>query len=646
MSSINDFFDRIFPQLKILSIVCCLVLAHGAGNDARCQIFGGGNDKPKITAQRSLSTQEEQPITVLMTDLTVEDENDILYPVGFTMQLYEGVNYTFSDHTVTPARDFTGVLTVPVTVSDGEKKSDKFDLKITVTNVNDRPLITGQSAVTMSEDITYQITSGVLTISDPDDNQFSVAVQPGTNYTVSGQSITPAANFSGTLTVPVSVSDGEASSNEFSLQIAVSAVNDPPKIISQQSIKTTGGVPVSIQLSSLTVEDPDDVYPSDFTLRILDGQNYSVSSNQITPASTFSGMLTVGIRVSDGTAESPTFNLQVEVAKASGKPVITNQKPVLISEDQSFTISLNDLFVNAGEKKYPNGFVLKVSPGDNYQVSNGSTITPARDFHGNLFVPVSVSDGTVTSDTHNFLITVSPVNDAPTLAFNSPQDSSALHVSSNDVPVSITQPLMITDVDNDSLTLAEVTFTSGYLKGNDILSFVSNPSSPIKGVFDAENGVLALIGKASLSQYNQAFQSINYQFTGEALERGLVQLRFMVSDGLANSNPLYRRISFSPDNSVIGSLNIPNAFTPNGDFVNDTWWIYPTENPQTFENATVRIYTKSGLLVFESKGLGTEWNGEFNGKMLPADVYFYTIELGDEVSQSSSSLKGVVTILR
>jgi gliding motility-associated-like protein len=645
MSSINTSLNCISLQKRILFPVFVIVVITGIVRPAYSQIFGGGNEKPKIIAQKSLSTQEEQAITVLMTDLTVDDELELFYPVGFTMQLYEGTGYTFSGHVVTPNKDFSGVLTVPVTVHDGEKRSDKFDLKITVINVNDAPVITGQSAVTIAEDNNYQVPSSVLTISDPDNNQFTVAVQAGTNYTVTGQSITPAANYSGNLTVPVSVSDGQLSSNTFSLHITVSPVNDAPKIISQQNIKATAGVPVTIQLSSLTVQDPDDVYPSDFTLKILDGQNYSVSSNQVTPVTTFSGMLTVGVRVSDGAAESETFNLQIDVAKANTKPVITNQKPVLISEDQSFTISLTDLTVSAGEKTYPTGFVLNVAAGENYQVTNGATITPVRDFHGNLFVPVSVSDGTLTSDAHNFLITVSPVNDAPILAFMTPQDSAALQVSANDVPAAVTQPLAISDVDNDSLTLAEVSFASGYLRGNDILSFVGNSASPIKGVFDPSSGVLALIGKATLNQYNQAFQSINYQFVGENIARAKVKLKFTVNDGLANSNPLYRRITFSGENPAIGNLKIPNAFTPNGDSVNDTWWIYPTENPQTFEQATVRIYTKSGQLVFESTGLATEWNGEFNGKMLPPDVYFYTVELGN-ADPSSSSLKGMVTILR
>jgi gliding motility-associated-like protein len=91
------------------------------------------------------------------------------------------------------------------------------------------------------------------------------------------------------------------------------------------------------------------------------------------------------------------------------------------------------------------------------------------------------------------------------------------------------------------------------------------------------------------------------------------------------------------------ALQIPSAFTPNNDQANDTWKITPMKQVERL-SAFVRVYDKRGNTVFESSGLENEWDGIFNGSPLPADVYFYTIEM--DLSYRKISYKGVVAILR
>jgi gliding motility-associated-like protein len=90
-------------------------------------------------------------------------------------------------------------------------------------------------------------------------------------------------------------------------------------------------------------------------------------------------------------------------------------------------------------------------------------------------------------------------------------------------------------------------------------------------------------------------------------------------------------------------LDIPTAFTPNGDNVNDTWEITPL---QQHESTTIKlkIYNRQGLFLFESDSFTKRWDGRFNGEVLPADSYFFTIEIanGGRVEQRN----GAVTILR
>jgi gliding motility-associated-like protein len=68
------------------------------------------------------------------------------------------------------------------------------------------------------------------------------------------------------------------------------------------------------------------------------------------------------------------------------------------------------------------------------------------------------------------------------------------------------------------------------------------------------------------------------------------------------------------------------------------------KNNDDYTRAVVRVYTKSGKLVYEKTGFNEEWDGRYNGDILPADVYFYTIDLN--VAYTRSSFKGIVSILR
>ena len=90
---------------------------------------------------------------------------------------------------------------------------------------------------------------------------------------------------------------------------------------------------------------------------------------------------------------------------------------------------------------------------------------------------------------------------------------------------------------------------------------------------------------------------------------------------------------------VLKSLLIPNAFSPNGDGINDTW-IIPYLDSYPFSK--IFIYNRNGQLVFETKNYITPWDGKINGKSLPVATYYYIIEPGS----GRMAYKGAVTIIR
>jgi gliding motility-associated-like protein len=87
-------------------------------------------------------------------------------------------------------------------------------------------------------------------------------------------------------------------------------------------------------------------------------------------------------------------------------------------------------------------------------------------------------------------------------------------------------------------------------------------------------------------------------------------------------------------------LEIPNAFSPNGDGINDEWnmgmiYLYPMME--------VSIFNRQGQLVWRSeRGYPDAWNGLSNGRTLPMDSYHYVINLHN----GRKPIVGNVTIVR
>lgn len=90
------------------------------------------------------------------------------------------------------------------------------------------------------------------------------------------------------------------------------------------------------------------------------------------------------------------------------------------------------------------------------------------------------------------------------------------------------------------------------------------------------------------------------------------------------------------------NIFIPNAFTPNGDEINDKLCIRSLE----LEGIKIfRIFNRWGELVFETTDLNHCWDGYYKGKIVNPDVYVYYAE-GICTNGQNKLIKGNVTVLR
>lgn len=101
------------------------------------------------------------------------------------------------------------------------------------------------------------------------------------------------------------------------------------------------------------------------------------------------------------------------------------------------------------------------------------------------------------------------------------------------------------------------------------------------------------------------------------------------SNSFTNVNPGDHLITVTDTNgctnlsTTVSIIGYPTYFTPNGDGFNEYWNIIGMENQPT---AKIYIFDRYGKLLkqISSKGLG--WDGTYNGALLPASDYWFTIE--------------------
>lgn len=86
------------------------------------------------------------------------------------------------------------------------------------------------------------------------------------------------------------------------------------------------------------------------------------------------------------------------------------------------------------------------------------------------------------------------------------------------------------------------------------------------------------------------------------------------------------------------AFDVKDLITPNGDGMNDFWYITNIENHPDNE---VTVFNREGNIVYQKKGYANEWQGTRNGKILPDGSYFYIIRFDD----SDVILKGNINIL-
>ena len=90
-------------------------------------------------------------------------------------------------------------------------------------------------------------------------------------------------------------------------------------------------------------------------------------------------------------------------------------------------------------------------------------------------------------------------------------------------------------------------------------------------------------------------------------------------------------------------LYVPNAFTPNGDGVNDFWEAFGFKTAWTF--CSVSVFDRWGEKVFESDDIDFKWDGKYRGNYVEPGEFVYELKVVF-VDGYATENKGTITVIR
>ncbi|WP_263857494.1 tandem-95 repeat protein, partial [Priestia megaterium] len=370
------------------------------------------NDPPVGPVVVTLVTDEDTPVSSQIT--AFDPDGEVL---TYTLQdpPTNGVAVVNADgtFTYTPNGNYNGPDTFTVLISDPSGAFIVTSVFVTVTPVNDVPVVPNYEFV-INEDTTL---NSQVVATDIDGNPLTYALLTGpVNGTVvvnpdGTYTYTPNENYNGVDSFSVVVSDGQGGTAVSTITITILPVNDPPVGPVVVTLVTDEDTPVS---SQITAFDPDGEVLT-YTLQDPPTNGVAVVNADgtftYTPNGNYNGPDTFTVLISDPSGAFIVTSVFVTVTPVNDVPVVPNYEFV-INEDTT----LNSQVVATDVDGRPLTYGLLTGPVNGTVIVNPDgtyTYTPNENYNGIDSFSVVVSDGQGETAVSTITITVLPVNDPP-----------------------------------------------------------------------------------------------------------------------------------------------------------------------------------------------------------------------------------------
>ncbi|CDF84448.1 hypothetical protein PKB_3101 [Pseudomonas knackmussii B13] len=465
----------------------------------------------------------------------------------------------------------TADRSVSFAVNDGTTNSLAATKTVSVTAVNDAPLVTasGGSAAFVAGDNSVStpvaIDSGI-TLSDPDNTTLASATVAITGNFHSGEDVLSFTNNGSTMgnitasynaaTGILTLTSASASATLAQWQAALRSVTYTDTAITPNT---------STRTISFTVNDgaADSVATSrTVTVAATDQTPILATSGGTSAFTEGDNVASTPVVIDAGLTVSDLDNLTLSSATVSITGNFNSGEDVLAFSNDGSTMGNIVASYNAGT-----GVLTLTSSGGQATLAQWQAALRAVTY-GNAsdtpstasrVVSFSVSDGSKTSAAATRTVSVTAVDDAPVLTASGGTAAVTEANNTASTPVVIDGGLTVSDLDNGTLASATVAVTGNFQSGEDVLSFTNNGSTMgnIVGSYNAATGILTLTSagaNATLAQWQAALRAVTYTDTSDSPNTGNRSIGFSVNDGSKDSAPVTRTVSVTAvnDTPVLG----------------------------------------------------------------------------------------------
>ncbi len=503
----------------------------------------------------------------------------------------------------TPTSDYNGPDALIYEICDSNGDCDTAIVHITVTPVNDLPLAEADEA-TVPEDgsVTVAVltndtfggdgpSTGTITITTPPTHGTASVNDGGTPNDPTDDQIvyTPTSDYNGPDALIYEICDSNGDCDTAIVTITVTPVNDPP-VIEDTTVTTPEDTPITVCVPFTDV-DLGDTHTSTTVCGPTNGSisaGPTVTGNTIcltyTPNTNYHGSDSICVVVCDSSGACDTGVIHINIIFTTDTiehvlPIKTTLSicNILRPIDDTITVTACD-----GSTSGTAGHGL-------WSIDTaGCLVYTAGPLKGNDTLCVKACNNEILQQCIETIIIVQ-VTGLPPIAVN---DS-----THTDPGVPVTIPVLVNDTtrDEDPLTLCAIVTQPGH--GGAVLN---------------TDGTVT--------------------YTPAPGYTGVDSFEYRICDPEGDTTAwVYIRVE--------GCI-IPNAFSPNGDGINDVFEIPCAEGRVNF-----RVYNRWGIEVYYSEDYLSNWDGQYKTGPLPDGTYYYVLMYkksnGEEVNKA-----GFITLHR
>lgn len=441
------------------------------------------NDAPTLTQVNTLTgALEDSPFDITVAILAgAADEADIdNQSIAFRIESIEAGTLKQNGQSVTPGTIINAGDTLQWTAPANASGTDTaFHIKawdgslasataiavnIQVEAASDEPVAQNQS-VNTDEDTATDL---LLTATDVDGDTLTYAIvtqpQHGTlSGTAPNLTYTPNANYNGEDFFTFQANDGAIDSNAATVSISIAPKNDAP-VAYNQGLTTNEDQAKAILLGS------SDADGDGLTFSIVDAPQHGTLSGTganrtYTPDANYNGRDSFTYRVNDGTLDSNIATISIIIASVNDVPVASSQT-VNTTEDVTKSIVLNASDSEGNSLTY--AIVTQPQHGTLSGTAPNLVYTPAANYNGSDGFTFKANDGSADSNVATVSISITAVNDAPTLTtistINGGLEDTALSISHATLAAAANEA----DVEGSALSFRIESIQSGTLTKNSV----------------------------------------------------------------------------------------------------------------------------------------------------------------------------------